>query len=90
MKSGAGGGGRQVTADDLSQGDVESAQSIGFWLQQAGLLDAGGPPSSGQQERDSMKLQISLLHQQLEEKNQQILQMEALQRPPNASELSQA
>ena len=91
-------GGRQGTSEDLSPREVESAQSVGYWLHQTGLLEV--PEDSGylhQQEKDSMKLQISLLHQQLEDKNRQILGMQSAvqqlqqqqrQLPPNPSELS--
>ena len=76
--TGSAGGERPTEADRLSSRDVESAQSVGYWLVQAGLLDVG--PESHllvHQEKDSMKLQISLLHAQLEEKNHQILGMQS-------------
>jgi len=73
-------GSTQGGSPELNMRDAEVAQSVGFWLEQSGLLNRGGNETSilNHQEKESMKLQISLLHQQLEEKNQQILDMEGL------------
>ena len=65
---------------NLSPRDVELAQFIYFWLEQTNAKGPERVDESDQvllkKEKDSLRLEVSLLHQQLEEKNQHLLQLE--------------